>query len=163
MRTRAVGQGASLTPSLPPPNARAGGGLIRARNVHLGEVPLAAVGVRLLVKAKYIQNDPGNAIHIVHDLLVPESQDAITQLLQSDRTSRVDCPLAEMRAPIKFDDQLVSGAAEIYDVSADGMLPPKADPLQLIAPKEGPEPGLRGRWRPPQPACVAVHGGKASP
>lgn len=87
----------------------------------------------LLLLINRQQNCFAHALEVVHHLVVPEAEHLIPVGLQRERALDILVLLMAMRAAIQLDDQPVSRAAEVHHVSANCMLPAKADALQSTA------------------------------
>jgi hypothetical protein len=74
-----------------------------------------------------------NACQVFPDIVVPESDDAISMLRQFLRTPLVGSRLDVVLSAVQLNDELVRRAGEIGYAVADGMLPAKAQMWKRFA------------------------------
>lgn len=80
-------------------------------------------------------NDP---VDIVHHLMIPETDDPVTQRSKIFSSFGVIRFLLQVLAAVQFDDEFPLNAAEIGDILANGMLPSKIY-AQLVSAKVCPQ------------------------
>jgi len=84
-----------------------------------------------------------DAVDILHDLVVPESQHAIAARVQPARSFRVLRPPFGVSVSIDFDDKTGAFAKEVHDKRTEGHLPSELGLLESTCPQVVPKPPLR--------------------
>ena len=80
-----------------------------------------------------------DALGLVHDVAVPESEDAVTLRPQESVAVCIVRCLVEILTAVEFDDDSHLGADEVADVGADHVLAPELEAAHLTATKPAPE------------------------
>ena len=84
------------------------------------------------------------AFKIIHDLMVPKAQDAVTLSDQVGCAPLVVLLQIHVLAAIHFDDQLKARGVEVDDKRADGVLAAKAGAGSLALAQHGPQADFGG-------------------
>ena len=84
-----------------------------------------------------------NALEILQDLVVPESDDPESLSLQPVRAPGIGRLLDRVLPAIQFDDESLLEAEEIHVIGSDGNLGSESMPVELLAPKPSPKVALR--------------------
>ena len=80
-----------------------------------------------------------DALGLVHDVAVPESEDAVTLRPQESVAVCIVGRLVEMLTAVEFDDDSHLGADEVADVGPDHVLAPELESRHLAAAQATPE------------------------
>ena len=112
--------------------------------INPGEEGRKAVGN--LSVGEGLLNEVDDALYVVENLVVPESEDSIAVRFQILGPLGIFGRLPKMLAAIKLDDQVGVGRTEVHDEAAYGMLPSESDPICALQAQICPEPGFRGGW-----------------
>ena len=73
-----------------------------------------------------------DAVDILEDIIIPETQDPVTLFRQVGGALRVIIGLVQVLASIKLDDQFLARGAEIDDERSNRMLAPELDAFELV-------------------------------
>jgi hypothetical protein len=131
-------------------------GLHSAGNAHLtlpllrnGPLPLPQWAERAF---QFSSDDFEHAGEIMHDVIVPEADDAIAATRDLQGAGCVFLLLLRVLTAVEFDRELAAGTGEIDDMRSDRMLPPKAVLARKLAQSQ-PHLFLGFRRSPPQALC----------
>ena len=88
---------------------------------------------------KFFQDNFEHAVSIRQQIIIPESQDAITAFLQIGRASRISIALFGVLTAIELNDQHGFGTQEIYDEWIDCDLTSKLEAIEASIAQTRPE------------------------
>ena len=77
-------------------------------------------------RVQFSSDDLDHAGEIMHDVIVPEADDAIAAARDLQGAGCVFFHLLRVLTAVEFNRELAAGAGEIDDMRSDRMLPPKA-------------------------------------
>ena len=97
------------------------------------------VGAELWRLFAFGEDSGTDGVDVVEHLVVGEADDAVAAAAEFLRALRIGCGLAVVDFAVDFNDEVVLGAVEVDDVWADGMLPPKLEQPQPLAPQPVPK------------------------
>jgi hypothetical protein len=78
------------------------------------------------------------SIDIIHHVIIPEAQDAVTQNLEVRCAVGVIVLLFEVLTPVQLNDEHLARAAEVGNVLSDGVLTAEAEAIRPVAAQKGP-------------------------
>ena len=82
-------------------------------------------------RCKYLPYTFQNALHVLHHVVVPESEDAIARGFQNCGARRVSFGLLTVMPAVQLDHQIFGSAAKIDDVMADHELTCEFETIEL--------------------------------